>query len=54
VNQLHFPGGAVWIGSDHPFDLNETYLRFRSPAGWRLAQKPAQATLFITADSRIF
>jgi hypothetical protein len=52
VSQLHFPAGAVWIGSDHPFDLNEAYLRFRSPAGWRLARKPAQATLFITADSR--
>lgn len=52
MSQLQFPPGAAWIGSDHPFDLNEAYLRFRSPTGWQLARKPAQATLFITADSR--
>jgi len=31
---------AFWIGSDHPFDLHEAYLRFRSPAGWILVDRP--------------
>jgi hypothetical protein len=52
VTRLDFPPEAVWIGSGHPFDLHEAYLCFRSPAAWRLAQKPAQASLYITADSR--
>ncbi|MEZ4663713.1 MAG: alpha-L-rhamnosidase N-terminal domain-containing protein, partial [Caldilineaceae bacterium] len=52
TSSLNFPPHAVWIGSDHPFDLHEAYLNFRSPAGWSLAEKPAQAQLFITADSR--
>lgn len=46
------PPAAVWIGSDHPFDLHEAYLCFRSPAGWQLDRRPEQAQLFITADSR--
>ena len=49
---LDFPAEAVWIGSDHAFDLNEVYLRFRSPQTWQLRQQPRQADLFITADSR--
>ena len=51
-NALVFPPGAVWIGSEHAFDLQEAYLRFRSPAGWTLDRKPRQAELLITADSR--
>lgn len=51
-NSLNFPPDAVWIGSDHAFDLREAYLRFRSPAGWTLEQQPKQAELFISADSR--
>ena len=50
--ELNFPAETVWIGSDHAFDLNEAYLCFRSPAGWRLTEVPQQAELFITADSR--
>lgn len=49
---LSLPSEATWIGSDHPFDLHEAYLRFRSPAGWRLPGSPQKAELFITADSR--
>lgn len=52
MSQLNFPASAVWIGSSHPFDLHEAYLCFRSPASWRLEQKPQTAQLFITADSR--
>ncbi|MEZ4709980.1 MAG: alpha-L-rhamnosidase N-terminal domain-containing protein [Caldilineaceae bacterium] len=52
TRSLNFPPHAVWIGSEHPFDLHEAYLNFRSPAGWFLATKPAEAQLFITADSR--
>ncbi|RME42175.1 MAG: hypothetical protein D6791_18375 [Chloroflexi bacterium] len=47
-----FPDQALWIGSDHPFDLHEAYLRFRSPDGFSLGQMPQQAELRITADSR--
>jgi hypothetical protein len=47
-----FPPTAFWIGSAHPFDLHEAYLCFRSPRGWCLNHLPAQAHLFITADSR--
>ena len=49
---LLFPPQAVWIGSDHPFDLHEAYLCFRSPQGWQLDQLPQTAELDITADSR--
>jgi alpha-L-rhamnosidase len=52
VSRLDFPPDAVWIGSAHAFDLHETYLNFRSPAGWQLAETSRHATLFITADSR--
>ena len=52
MNQVIFSPDAVWIGSDHAFDLREVYLRFRSPAEWQLAQKPTSAVLSITADSR--
>jgi alpha-L-rhamnosidase len=51
-NSLNFPPDAVWIGSDHAFDLREAYLRFRSPADFKLEQQPKQAQLFISADSR--
>ncbi len=50
--ELEFPEDAVWIGSDHPFDLYEAYSCFRSPNDWHLDQLPATAVLFITADSR--
>lgn len=46
------PAGTVWIGSEHAFDLQEAYLRFRSPTGWELERKPRRAELLITADSR--
>jgi hypothetical protein len=49
---LPLPPKAVWIGSDHPFDLHEAYIRFRSPASWQLPYAPENAELFITADSR--
>lgn len=52
MSRLDFPPNAVWIGSDHPFDLHEAYLCFRSPAGWSLDRRPVRASLFITADSR--
>lgn len=52
MSQFDFPAQAVWIGSSHPFDLHEAYLCFRSPAAWRLEQKPWQAQIYITADSR--
>ena len=52
MNKLNIPPDAVWIGSNHPFDLHEAYLCFRSPAAWRLAGKPQQINLYITADSR--
>ncbi|UCC87529.1 MAG: alpha-L-rhamnosidase N-terminal domain-containing protein [Anaerolineales bacterium] len=47
-----FRPDAVWIGSEHPFDVYETYLCFRSPADWRIEELPRRAELFITADSR--
>ncbi len=49
---LPIPSRAVWIGSSHPFDLQEVYLCFRSPSTWRLQDVPRQAELLITADSR--
>ncbi len=45
-----FPKDAVWIGSDHPFDLHEAYLCFRRV--FMLATLPQHAELWITADSR--
>ena len=50
--QPDFAPEARWIGSDHAFDLHEVYLRFRSPAGWRLERQPETAELWISADSR--
>jgi hypothetical protein len=47
---MRIPPGAVWIGSDHPFDLQEAYLNFR--ADFELGRKAETARLFITADSR--
>lgn len=44
------PPQAAWIGSDHPFDLHEAYLCFRGAC--ELAHAPAQARLWVTADSR--
>ncbi len=41
---------ALWIGSDHAFDLHEVYLCFRSPVFDR--PQAADIELFITADSR--
>lgn len=54
ISQLEpaFSPAAAWIGSAHPFDLHEVYLCFRSPAAWQLDQRPIQAELWITADSR--
>src|SRR5438477_6761219 len=45
-----FPAGAVWIGSDHPFDLHEAYLCFRRT--WLLDAPPQAVELLISADSR--
>ena len=44
------PAQAVWIGSDHPFDLHEAYLDFRCE--FELDRRPDAAELWITADSR--
>lgn len=44
------PDGTFWIGSDHPFDLHETYLWF--VADLDLAAAPGTAILHLTADSR--
>lgn len=46
------PPAARWIGSDHPFDLHEVYLDFRSPGDFALSERPHGAQLFITGDSR--
>jgi hypothetical protein len=51
TNQLTPPASAAWIGSDHPFDLHEVYLNFRSPL-IDLPTPPQEAQLFVTADSR--
>jgi len=50
MTAFSFPDGAVWIGSDHPFDLHEAVLCFR--CAWQLERRPKTAGLFITADSR--
>lgn len=47
---MRVPQGAVWIGSDHPFDLHEAYLDFRRDV--ELASIPQRAVLTLTADSR--
>lgn len=52
MTDLALPTSARWIGSDHPFDLHEVYLDFRSPADFALAQIPRDAQLFVTGDSR--
>jgi hypothetical protein len=44
------PPDAVWIGSDHPFDLYEVYLCFRREL--HLERRPGWAELYISADSR--
>ena len=44
------PEGTFWIGSDHPFDLQETYLDFCTDLD--LAAAPASAGLCLGADSR--
>ncbi|MEM7539367.1 MAG: alpha-L-rhamnosidase N-terminal domain-containing protein [Chloroflexota bacterium] len=51
VNNI-FTDQAYWISTDNPFDIHEVYYRFRSPLDWHLADKPAQAMLYLTADSR--
>ncbi len=50
MTELSFPEEAVWIGSDHPFDLQEAYLCFRRV--WRLERRPEMVEMFVTADSR--
>lgn len=50
MNGFSFPEHAVWIGSDHPFDLHEAYLCFRRT--WKMERQPQLAELFISADSR--
>lgn len=47
---MKVPEGAFWIGSDHPFDLSECYLNFRTDL--ELAKVPTRAMLHLTADSR--
>lgn len=47
---MKVPAGALWIGSDHPFDLHEAYLSFRCDCD--LDSQPVRALLSITADSR--
>jgi hypothetical protein len=49
-DKLSPPSSAVWIGSDHPFDLHEAYLCFRREL--HLEQQPDRAELSISADSR--
>ena len=44
------PEGAVWIGSDHPFDLAEVYINFRRDLV--LEKAPKKARFVLTADSR--
>jgi len=41
---------AAWIGSEHPFDLQEVYLDFRGRL--QLQRRPDTAELWISADSR--
>ena len=47
---LPIPEGAVWIGSDHPFDLAEVYINFRRDLV--LEKAPEKARFVLTADSR--
>ena len=47
---MKVPGGAVWIGPSHPFDLHETYLNFHREV--TLGETPKQVVLRISADSR--
>ena len=47
---MEIPDKAFWIGSDHAFDLHETYLNFRRDIDF--ASVPQSAKLTITADSR--
>ncbi len=51
MTQPKFPPSTFWIGSAHPFDLQEVYLDFRSPE-FVLPAQPRLGELFITADSR--
>ncbi len=44
------PEGAVWIGSEHPFDLSEVYINFRRDLV--LEKAPTKARFVLTADSR--
>ena len=45
-----FPAEAFWIGSNHPFDLHEVYLDFRSPIVQGADGEVVE--LLISADSR--
>ncbi len=47
---IEAPAHAFWIGSDHAFDLSETYLNFRRNVVFD--KVPDAAILTITADSR--
>ena len=49
-NEALVPAKVFWIGSDHPFDLQEAYLRFRQK--WHVNRQTAPSKLFISADSR--
>ncbi len=47
---IEAPPDARWIGSSHPFDLQEAYIRFR--CSFELTTLPYSALLSLTADSR--
>lgn len=50
LSEVSVPPKVFWIGSDHPFDLQEAYLCFRKT--WQVNQQAAPCNLFISADSR--
>jgi alpha-L-rhamnosidase len=50
VRGPHFPSGAYWIGSAHPFDLHEAYLDFRRTL--QIDENFSRARMTLTADSR--
>lgn len=47
---MNFHPAARWIGSAHPFDLQQVYLNFRR--AFSLPNSPQHVSLWITADSR--
>ena len=50
LSEASVPPKVFWIGSDHPFDLQEAYICFRKT--WQENQQAAPCNLFISADSR--